>query len=226
MTWIDLGDPVPKPTLDEYTPIQWDIGEVVYLSSPKNTINQSFTDVIDSRVSLRNFGFITEPQFEEFLWHSCRTRGIGASTLGFDLEHRASPSAGAIHPIHVIIKRPQDVQWWLYQPQTHSLAELKQESAKLIGLEGYAKEVLDGAQAVTMLFLAEHGKTLVKYQNGCSLIWRDAGALIGIMALIATAMDLSFCPLGITGEPWASDLAQKGKLVGVGLAFLGSSTRA
>src|SRR5690606_37059092 len=156
MTWIDLGDPVPKPTLDEYTPIQWDIGEVVYLSSPKNTINQSFTDVIDSRVSLRNFGFITEPQFEEFLWHSCRTRGIGASTLGFDLEHRASPSAGAIHPIHVIIKRPQDVQWWLYQPQTHSLAELKQESAKLIGLEGYAKEVLDGAQAVTMLFLAEH----------------------------------------------------------------------
>ncbi|MBU1297075.1 MAG: dehydrogenase [Gammaproteobacteria bacterium] len=223
MTWIDLGDPNPKLYHDKYIPIQWDVGKVAYLPSPNNSITRSFIDVIDSRESQRYFSVITEIQLGEFLWHSCRTRGIGVSNLGFDLEHRASPSAGAIHPIHVVIKRPNDVFWWLYQPQTHSIAELRQESVKLIGLEKHAEDVLKGDQAVKILFLAEPRKTSAKYQNSNSLVWRDAGAIIGVMALIATAMDLSFCPLGITGEPWASELAQKGELAGVGLAFLGSA---
>lgn len=223
MTWIDLGNPNPKHYYDKYTPIQWDVGKIAYFSAPNDPVLRSFIDVIDSRESQRYFCALTDSQLGDFLWHSCRTRGIGTSNLGFDLEHRTSPSAGAIHPIHVVIKRPSDVLWWLYQPQTHSLAELKEGSSKLIGLEEQAREVLQEGQAVKILFLAEPRKTSAKYSNSCSLIWRDAGALIGIMALTATAMDLSFCPLGITGEPWASKLAQKGELAGVGLAFLGSA---
>lgn len=83
-------------------------------------------------------------------------------------------------------------------------------------------KVLGGDRATRILFLSEPGKTLGKYQNGCSLIWRDAGALLGVMALTATAQGLNFCPLGITGEPWASNLAEQGKLAGVGFALLGS----
>ena len=72
-----------------------------------------------------------------------------------------------------------------------------------------------------MLLLAEPGKTSAKYQHGESLIWRDAGILLAVMALIAEALDYSFCPLGITGEPWADQLATSGVLMGVGLALVG-----
>ncbi|HGP1315898.1 TPA: nitroreductase family protein, partial [Pseudomonas aeruginosa] len=180
-------------------------------------------EVIDARASHREFGSVDDQQLGAFLWLACRTRGVGASELGFDLEHRAAPSAGAIHPIHVVVKRPEDDRWWLYVPRSHQLAEIKHAPAKLAGLLDLSLQVLAGDQAIRFLFLAEPGKTLGKYQDGCSLIWRDAGALLGVMALTATAQGLNFCPLGITGEPWVSGLADQGKLTGVGLALLGAA---
>lgn len=223
MTWIDLGDPLPRPSPERYEPIEWEAGEICPLPAFSGVLTQPFSEVLDTRMSQRQFGVADEQQLGAFLWHACRTRGVGASELGFDLEHRASPSAGAIHPIHIVVKRPGDDRWWLYQPKTHELVELKQAAGKLAGLYEHSLNVLEGDGAIRLLFLAEPGKTLGKYQDGCSLIWRDAGALLAVMALTATAQGLSFCPLGITGEPWASALADQGKLAGVGLALLGSA---
>jgi hypothetical protein len=73
-----------------------------------------------------------------------------------------------------------------------------------------------------LLFVGEPGKTFSKYNHATSLVWRDAGVLIGHMALVAESLGLNFCPLGITGEPWVSELDKQGKLVGVGVALLGS----
>jgi hypothetical protein len=181
---------------------------------------------LDARASHREFGVVHDQQLGAFLWHACRTRGSGTSNLGFDLEHRAAPSAGAIHPVHIVVKRPEDDRWWMYEPRAHQLAELRHAPGKLAGLYELSLRVLGGDEATRILFLAEPGKTLGKYQNGCSLVWRDAGVLLAVMALTATAQGLNFCPLGITGEPWASALADQGKLAGVGLALLGSATRA
>lgn len=223
MTWIGLGDPLPRPTPERYAPVEWDAGEICPLPSSTGTLDWSFNEILDARVSHREFGFVDDYQLGTFLWLACRTRGVGASDLGFDLEHRAAPSAGAIHPIHIVLKRPSDERWWLYEPKAHQLVELQQASAKLAGLHDLSMQVLKGDEAIRFLFLAEPGKTLGKYQDGCSLVWRDAGALLGVMALTATALRLNFCPLGITGEPWASALSDQGKLAGVGLALLGSA---
>lgn len=122
------------------------------------------------------------------------------------------------------MSRPADRRWWWYQPDQHRLAELKGADVALAGLYELSLQVLAGSDATRLLFLAEPGKTLGKYQNGYSLVWRDAGALLGVMSLTATAQGLHFCPLGITGEPWASALADQGQLAGVGLALLGSAT--
>lgn len=222
MTWIDLANPVPKAAPESYVPIKWEVGEIYTLPSLSGGPNRPFYDVLDERVSHREFGVVKDDQLGSFLWVACRTRGSSASNLGFDLEHRAAPSAGAIHPIHIVIKRPGDDRWWLYEPRTHQLLELKHARTNLAGLYNQSMLVLDGGLAIQVLFIAEPGKTLGKYQNGCSLVWRDAGVLLGVMALTATAQGLNFCPLGITGEPWASALADQGKLVGVGLALLGS----
>lgn len=222
MTWIDLADPLPREAPEPYAPIEWEAGEICSLPSFSGAPDRPFSEVLDTRVSHREFGSVDDHQLGSFLWMACRTRGVGASNLGFDLEHRAAPSAGAIHPIHVVVKRPGDDRWWLYEPRTHQLLEIKHAPAKLAGLYDLSLQVLQGDQAIRFLFLAEPGKTLGKYQDGCSLVWRDAGALLAVMALTATAQGLSFCPLGITGEPWASALTDQGKLVGVGLALLGS----
>jgi hypothetical protein len=74
------------------------------------------------------------------------------------------------------------------------------------------------------MFAAEPGKTFSKYTEANSLIWRDAGVLLGYFSFVAHALQLSFCPLGITGECWASQLDKQGRLVGVGLAIVGAST--
>lgn len=226
MTWIDLGDPLPRPSPEQYRPIDWEVGEVFQLPICSSGLTLAFGEVLDARVSRRDFGVVNDSQLSAFLWHTCRTRWVGASELGFDLEHRASPSAGAIHPIHVVLKRPGCGRWWLYQPRSHELRELKHGDGKLAGLYEQSLKVLEGDDAVRILFLAEPGKTLGKYQDGCSLVWRDAGALLAVMALTATAQGLNFCPLGITGEPWASALADQGKLAGVGLALLGTAAGA
>ncbi len=223
MTWIDLADPLPRATPEPYTPLMWEVGEIRALPFMSEAPDRSFSEVLDARVSHREFSFVNDHQLGSFLWMACRTRGTGVSNLGFDLEHRATPSAGAIHPIHVVVKRPSDDRWWLYEPRAHQLLELKHAPAKLAGLYDLSMQVLEGAQATRFLFLAEPGKTLSKYQDGCSLVWRDAGTLLGVMALTAAAQGLNFCPLGITGEPWACTLADQGKLAGVGLALLGSA---
>lgn len=227
MTWIDLGDPLPRSSPKRYEPIEWEAGEICLLPvCSDDATSLPFNDVLDARVSHRQFGVVDDKQLGAFLWHACRTRGLGPSDLGFDLEHRAAPSAGAIHPIHVVLKRPGDIRWWLYQAKAHNLVELKQATGKLEGLYEHSRQVLEGDDAIRILFLAEPRKTLGKYQDGCSLIWRDAGALLAVMALTATAQGLNFCPLGITGEPWVSALADQGKLAGVGLALLGTAAGA
>lgn len=223
MTWIDLGDPSPKAATEQYTPVDWDVGAMCQLPPPSEGPRRSFCEALDARVSRREFGPLDDDQLSTFLWLTCRTRGVGSSNLGFNLEHRAAPSAGAIHPIHVVIKRPDDERWWLYEPRAHQLLELRRESSKLAGLYDLSVNVLEGNQATRFLFLSEHGKTFAKYHDGCSLIWRDAGVLLGVMALTAAAIDLNFCPLGITGEPWGGALCDQGKLAGVGLALLGTT---
>ncbi|WP_154707629.1 hypothetical protein [Marinobacter vinifirmus] len=222
MTWIDLGDPLPKCQPDLYEPVEWDLGEIRPLPAAMEVLDPTFGEILNSRMSQRRFGRVDKYQLGRFLWHACRTRGVGASELGFDLEHRASPSAGAIHPIHVGMRWPGDDRWWLYRPRTHELAEIRRASDELSGLYEHSQEVLRADDAIRILFLAEPGKTLGKYHDGCSLIWRDAGSLLAVMAFTATALGLNFCPLGITGEPWASNLGDQGKLVGVGLALIGS----
>lgn len=226
MTWIDLGNPVPRGTPIPYQPVIWDTGAHYVLPAFPEGLDRPFGEVLDERATHRRFTAVNDQQLGAFLWHACRTRDTGTSSLGFDLEHRTAPSAGAIHPIHVFLKRPRDEEWWMYNPQSHQLLLLKHGASRLIGLYEHSLQVLGGDEATRILFVAEPGKTAGKYHDACSLVWRDAGALLAVMALTATAQGLNFCPLGITGEPWASSLDDQGKLVGVGLALLGSGAGA
>lgn len=222
MTWIDLGSPVPRDNIEPYDLVRWPTGEIKRLPAVPAQQSRSLEQLLASRQTTREFREISDKQLGTLLRQACGSKETWPSAHGFDLEHRAAPSAGAIHPIHLLLHLPGDPRWWLYQPQGHYLVEICGAAARLDGLLLKSAEVLEGGNAVHILFVAEPGKTLSKYEHGCSLIWRDAGALLSIIALTAHAHGLNFCPLGITGEPWASALADQGKLVGVGLGLLGA----
>lgn len=221
MSWIDLGNPSPRDVYEPYRPYEWPSGDIEPLPSPPDIALPSIDQVIEQRRSRRLFGQFDREKLSHFLWLTCRTTGVGNEQLGFPIRQRPAPSAGAIHPIHLVIAF-EGGGWLRYDPDLHGLARLNMASDAANELWQSVAKVLDPGNGCVLLFVAEHGKTSAKYRNSDSLVWRDAGTLLGHMALVAESLELNFCPLGITGEPWISQLDGEGKLVGVGVALLGS----
>lgn len=229
MTWIELGNPIPhsivhpsaQPTF--YQPYVWPAGETRTLGLPAASDGPGLFNVLDGRRSRREFAPLSHSDLSALLWHTARSQGCMTSALGFDLEQRPTPSAGAIHPIHIVVRGPRDNNGWKYDSRAHSLIEIPGSMATLEGLAQHCNQLVPAPEATQVFLIAEPGKTLAKYKDGCSLIWRDAGVILGVMAIVAEGLGLGFCPLGITGEPWAGDLAPKGVLAGVGIALAGTN---
>jgi hypothetical protein len=111
--------------------------------------------------------------------------------------------------------------WMRYDAFTHSLRELR-TTVRPSTVRAALDEVMPGEKATVILFAAEPKLTFAKYEDACSLVWRDAGVLQGHLSLAAEALGLSLCLLGVTGEPWVSRLVEQDALVGVGAAYVGT----
>lgn len=222
MTWIDLGNPTPRPSPLPYIPFEWPTGTTTQLSPPGVLELPNLVEVFNSRRSKRSFGLVDEKQLSNLLWLCCRIQGNIRADLGFPLSLRPCPSAGSIHPIHVVISLPEKPGWMRYDPLEHALVTLPDSYATSATARLNADSIVPSEAGVVLMFAAEPGKTFSKYADANSLVWRDAGVLLGYFSLAAHALRLSFCPLGVTGEPWAGQLDKQGRLVGVGLAIVGS----
>ncbi|BCM91825.1 hypothetical protein IAD21_03702 [Abditibacteriota bacterium] len=222
MTWIPLGNPHPSKQPVIYKPIVWSIGKTIELPTPKNLPKQDLNEIISSRRTRRTFEPLSLQELSNMLWCSAKCQKEAESPFGFALEWRPVPSGGAIHPIHIAVLVPDESLIWLYNPRTHCLSEIQQSQEIVNGLRDHVATLLSPQMATVLLFVAEPGKTLAKYADGCSLIWRDAGVLLGHLSIVTEAMNLNYCPLGITGEPWGSQLDSNGQLVGVGVALVGA----
>jgi len=176
----------------------------------------------DGRRSRRKFAPLSETSLGALLWHTSRTQNSKRSPLGFDIEQRPAPSAGAIHPIHILVLRENTKMWARYNPVPHALEPLGTISERLNPFVQECNSIVPIESGDLLLYVAEPGKTAAKYAYSESLVWRDAGTLQGIMAIASEVLGLNFCLLGVTGEPWVSALDQEGKLRGVGAAILGA----
>jgi hypothetical protein len=128
-----------------------------------------------------------------------------------------------MHPIHLVCQRSTGKPWERYDPLQHSLVAVP-------GSEGYAQEarakaahILPSDDAVLLALVAEAGKTGAKYEDGLSLVWRDAGVVLGYLSLVAEVLKLGFCPLGMTGDAYIAPISAQGQLQGAGLALIGTS---
>lgn len=219
MTWIDLGNPSPREVAIRYEPYLWQNCQTEFLDTPNDIPEISLSHILDRRRSSRTFGPVPWATIHNFLWLTSRQVLVGHDALGFELSKRPTPSAGAIHPVHILLSN-ETPEWKRYIPAKHAFAQVK-ESISLDIRDAIAR-LMAPEHATILMLVAEPGKTSAKYDNPNSLIWRDAGAILGVMAIVAEFLNLNFCPLGITGEPWAQKLDKQSRLVGVGVALLGA----
>ena len=222
MSWIDLGNPAPLEVPQPYSPMPWPKGKVRSLRREFDGATRSFRHVVHTRRSRRTFGQPDETRVSHLLSLTCRAHSIISQQLGFPQTTRPAPSAGAIHPVHVILHGIEDPGWTRYDPFEHALVELRSK-LKPSTVRTALDRVLPSARATLILFAAEPTLTFAKYRDGCSLIWRDAGVLQGYFSAAAEALKLHFCLVGVTGEPWVSRLVDQKALIGVGAAYLGSA---
>lgn len=221
MEWPDLGQPRPRTTAEPYSPLRWPQRQRLPLAACDAAfIEPSSFAVLTSRRTVRDIGAIASDALGAWLDLSCRVQQRQACGLGFDLTRRPAPSAGAIHPIHVVLATSGQAGWQRYDAVEHALWTF---DAGVDAREAHAalQAVLPARDATLVLLAAEPGLTLAKYVDAASLVWRDAGALLATMSFAARALSIGFCPLGATGEPWVRGLLEEQGLAGVGAAFVG-----
>lgn len=215
-------DPLPRAEPARYQPFVWPVGEKLQLAPRDQVLELDLCALLEQRQTRREFKKTLEnSMLGDFLWLACRNRSLRPSPFGMSQESRVYPSAGAMHPIHVLFARSVG-PWMRYDPVEHARIELPGSTDSAARCRAAAGRLVDLDQGVLLGLVAEPGKTAAKYENHETLVWRDAGVALGYMSLVAEALGLTFCPLGITGRPYLTEyLSDASVLQAVGLAVLG-----
>jgi SagB-type dehydrogenase family enzyme len=214
-------DPVPRALPVRYRSYVWPTGATTQLAPRAQPLKLDLAALLDERQTRREFSkHLDEVALGELLWLACRSRSSRPSAFGPDQESRVHPSAGAMHPIHVLLAH-ETGPWLRYDPIAHALIELPDSSASAAACRDAASSLVAIAQGTLIGLVAESGKTAAKYEHHESLVWRDAGVVLGYLSVVAEAMGLPFCPLGITGTPYlTAQLPNASVLQAVGLAVV------
>jgi len=222
--WVDLGSPRPRDKPRRYTPISWPLGPRIPLPVPTvgTSPTKSCAELLLQRRTRREFLPLNSELLSKLTWLTCQVQRSGGDELGFPLSYRPCLSAGAIHPIHLLVVDPQADRWFRYDAVSHALNEV------ITGLDprpvwADMQRVLPAPSATLLILAAEPGRTSAKYEAAASLVWRDAGVLLGFLAVAAEALGLNYCPLGVTGDSWVKRLLDQPGLAGVGAAFVGAA---
>jgi len=225
MNRVDLASPILRPVDLPYSEFAYAIERRQYLAVPEPLPAVLLTQVLASRRSRRTFQRVTPKDLNSLLWHSARAIEVSSANLP-RWQHRPAPSAGGKHPLDLLIFRDEAGSRVaeIYEPATHALDCLKLPSVGLLHhFLNDLNKVLQIKDGTIIWFAAQFDRTLSKYENGESLVWRDCGALIATISLVAESLGLKCCAVGITGEPSVSQILSSNKrVVGVGGMILGT----
>jgi SagB-type dehydrogenase family enzyme len=193
--WQDDGTPVPVT----------DIGP----TSP-------FAATIARRHSTRLLGPPSLSQVGLVVARSGLTRRSAHDAAGVPVAQRAAPSAGARHPLTLVVLA-RDVPGlprggWALDPDAAVLrrsVHAPDASDHALAQIGDALRIPDPPPAAIVAVADPHA-TLSRYPDGISLLWREAGALLMLVHLAATDIGLGSCLAGtcavlhpVTNDPSA-----------------------
>lgn len=217
-----LADPRPRKALKPMAKGHGYLtSERFYLPPPVGKDRKSFFKVLGARASRRTFEYVSDEKLADFLWYSAKALSLTQGEDNMFCQHRYVPSAGGIHPIDLIVISPTERAVSIYDPVAHALCKLKTEPEQLEAFLSYTGAVLEPSAGTIIWYAARPEKVGAKYQNELSLIWRDAGALIASMYLIAEALDLNCCALGVLGNSELQALTNNTTVIGTGGCIIG-----
>ena len=218
-----LADPRPrkKPKL-AHTSTGYKTTAKFYLPRPEVKANKSFFKVLAARASRRSFAQLSDDKLAAFLWYSAKALTMNQGPHNIFCQHRFVPSAGGLHPIDLIVIDVHEQSASVYDPIAHALCKLEATEEKVAAFLAYSQEVLDPGSGTIIWFAARPEKISAKYTHELSLIWRDAGALIASMYLIAEAIGLNCCALGNLGSYELQILTDNSSVIGTGGCIIGA----
>lgn len=227
MKHINLKSPVVRPKEILYKEFEYPVISRRFLPEPNNNSKKLFTDLINNRTTRRQFASLSFEKLNSILWHSVRTITKNSSEDGIRWEHRPVPSSGGRHPIDIFIidEKEEKPTLCLYQNTPHALAKLNVNQKTLIELLININNIVPKQNATIIWFGAQFDRISSKYKYGESLVWRDAGALLATLSFVAESLDLNYCPVGITGEPYFSKMLRTKKVIGVGGIYIGEKIK-
>lgn len=221
MVRIDDDEPAPRNVLRDLE--RWHPTKIATSAlRVGEPLEKSFLDVIDDRRSIRRLRPPSIERLATLLWHGARTRETGTRPDGLPWQHRASPSAGGLHPIELFILPSIEGSLLRYDSIVHALDLVGEvDSAQLEHGRSRLRSVLEEAQGTYLILVADVTRTEAVYEHAESLVWRDAGALLATLQLTATAMGLGFCLIGLLGSEVVASLSGPPTLRAVGAAVVG-----
>src|SRR5690606_15242929 len=104
-----------------------------------------------------------------------------------------------------------------------SIAAANRQS--LLVLDEQLNAAVPKAVGTTLLLMADANQTAAAYENAESLVWRDAGAFMMALQLVAEYLRLAFCPVGVLGTALIDALALPGGWIAAGTCIVGAARR-
>ena len=197
--------PIDVQMIDNaYTPSQkaeWVATGVLERPITEWRAERSFDEVMELRRSPSVIGEVSLECTLGFVTHVFRTREVGQGE-NFGLARKPSISAGALHPIDVlVVAGPEVREPILFDDPNSKCLTLSVKCPKtLANAVADCREILPTARGHLLLFTGDRRRVAGKYRPAESLLWRDAGAALQTCAMAAFAYGFAFCPLGDTGR--------------------------
>lgn len=199
-------------------------GEVIALVRPDldrlREEDYPFTLVLEERRSIRDYAAesITLEQIGEFLYRTARVKAVRSANpeqgMMYEASARPYPGGGACHELEIYLTVGDcgglDPGLYYYDPLGHSLTKLSQANrfTGLILKQAESSAAKQCQPQVVVNITARFARLSWKYQSiAYTLMLKDVGVLYQTMYLVATAMDLAPCALGVGHADWLCQAA-------------------
>ena len=214
--------PSPKKEPTHVPSVRWSV--LRRLDCPKvlEPPPSTFSSLLEQRRSVRTMQPMPFRQVVNAVAFATQSRFM-SDVNGVERYRRPSPSAGALHPLELIL-----VDWRGTLRIFRSVPD--EGKLDLLGLRrpqaandfrARCRELLPGANGTALVLLGHPDRTRSCYDHFESLLWRDSGALLQTLFLTFVAYGARFCPMGLLGHEVTFALGMESDLVAAGTALVG-----
>lgn len=217
-------NPAPRKRHKIFKPFQYPIENKIILNRPESFPKKDFIETLISRRSQREFSKVLMEDLSFLLYLSTKTESIEIDDTGFITSKRTTPSAGARHPIDILVSTDESNskrELSYYNPIDHTLGKLDINEYNLNLFFNEVSQNLPLENACLIWFAIQTEKTASKYSNPETLYWKDTGALLYGLQLIAHYLNLKSCPLGTLGYNSFPKLFDESQIISGGGLLIG-----